>query len=599
VIRSLRAQLALWHGGLLAVTLILLAGLIYLVLRQVLSSLADASLLDYADKTARQVAGALYQAETLAGTRPLTDADRDERVANVINEGPWGRFVQVDNPRGLPVAFSDALRVNHLPDNPEIRSRILVHRQRVLFTTISDRGPFLMRVVTIPVEMGERIPYIVRVGAPAEGVDEAIQRVSVLLLVLTPSIFVIALLGGWLLVGRALKPVDDMTRAALSIESKRLDVRLVPLRTDDEIGRLASALNEMIARLDRSFRQIERFTADASHELKTPLTTIRGEAEVALMGDLQPEHTKATLHSIVEETERLSEIVNNLLLLSRADAEQVRLNHEPIALDQVAMQAYETTERLAHRKNISLDIAAMEEITIDGDSLWLHQLITNLLHNAINYTPEGGKVTLSVTREPADAAFREPREAAAAPPPSRARASDRAASLTQGRPAATAAGIVPGAADSRSAAPSSAPDSRRANAGLGLHAADSGPASMLTNSVTAPPSPDPGREPLPSNSTSAPQPSSSAPATAPPNSSGREVAVIRVWDTGPGIPAEHLPHIFDRFYRVDSGRSREQGGSGLGLNIARWVVESHGGTIGAESEPGKGATFTARIPVRS
>jgi signal transduction histidine kinase len=180
----------------------------------------------------------------------------------------------------------------------------------------------------------------------------------------------------------------------------------------------------------------------------------------------------------VEETERLSEIVNNLLLLSRADAEQIRLKHEPVALDQVAMQAYEPMERLAHRKSITLDIAAMEEITLSGDSLWLHQLITNLLHNAINYTPEGGKVTLSVARE-------------------------------------------------------------------------------------------------------------------------GDSAVLKVWDTGPGIPPEHLPHIFDRFYRVDSGRSRDQGGSGLGLNIARWIVESHGGSLTAESTPGSGATFTARLPLHS
>jgi heavy metal sensor kinase len=482
VIRSLRAQLALWHGGLLALTLILLASLVYIVLRHVLSSLADATLQDDADKMARNVAAALYQAETLAPTRTLSVDERDRiddaAALRVIVEdaGSWGRLVQIDNPRGLPIAFSDALRSKHFPDQPETRNRILSHQARVTFDTLTESGPYPMRVVTIPVEMGSRIPYLVRVGAPAEGVDEAIHRVSALLLVLTPSVFIIALAGGWILVGRALKPVDEMTRAALSIESRRLDVRLVPPRTDNEIGRLASALNEMIARLDRSFRQTERFTADASHELKTPLTTIRGEAEVALMGELRPEQARATLHSIIEETERLSEIVNNLLLLSRADADQVRLKHEPISLDQVAMQAYETTERLAHRKNISLDIAAMEEITLVGDSLWLHQLITNLLHNAINYTPEGGDVTLSLTRD-------------------------------------------------------------------GDH------------------------------------------------------AVLKVWDTGPGIPPEHLPHIFDRFYRVDSGRSRDQGGSGLGLNIARWVVESHGGTLTAESTPGEGATFTARLPM--
>jgi len=481
VIRSLRAQLALWHGGLLALTLILVASLTYIVLRQVLSSLADAALQDYADKTARNIAGALYSAEKMAPRGVLSDEERRQVVKSLVDTTSWGRFVQVDDPQGLPIAWADALRTQKFPDRTETRVHILSHQQRVAFDTLTDPGPYPMRVVTVPVEMGPRIPFLVRVGAPVEGVEEAIHRVSTLLLVLTPSVFVIALAGGWILVGRSLKPVDEMTRAALSIESRRLDLRLVPPSPDNEIGRLASALNEMIARLDRSFRQTERFSADASHELKTPLTTIRGEAEVALMGERTPEQYRSTLRSIVEETERLSEIVNNLLLLSRADADQVRLKREPVALDQVAMQAFEPMERLAHRKNISLDIQEMEEIILPGDALWLQQLITNLLHNAINYTPEGGTVTLSLVREDA----------------------------------------------------------------------------------------------------------------------GEEAAVLSVRDTGPGIPAEHLPYIFDRFYRVDSGRSRDQGGSGLGLNIARWVAESHGGTLTAASTPGLGSTFTVRLPLRA
>jgi len=306
-------------------------------------------------------------------------------------------------------------------------------------------------------------------------------------------------------VGRALKPVDEMTRTALSIESKHLDLRLSPPQTDNEIGRLAGALNEMIARLDKSFRQIERFSADASHELKTPLTTIRGEAEVALMSDLPPEGYHQTLRSIIEETERLSFIVNNLLLLSRADADQVRLKHEPVALHEIAMAAYEPMARLAHRKNITLDIDAMEEVNLRGDALWLQQLITNLLVNAINYTPEGGCVALSLIQEDI--------EEEGAPAEAQKRREKKLEGAEGATPAPTA------------------------------------------------------------------------------------IAVLAVRDTGPGIPAEHLPYLFDRFYRVDSGRSRDQGGSGLGLNIAHWIAESHGGQIAVASEVGKGTTFTVRLPV--
>lgn len=500
--RSLRAQLALWQGGLLALTLLLLAAFTYVLLRQFLNSQADAGLQRHGEITAVEIAGILYQYQTVNPGKDLEkDPDKEAVFRSFINNNDlqsWGRYVQVVDRSNHVVAYSDALRTTHLPPSSDALLNGL--RGEVTKETYTTLGEYPVRVITVPVQMGERIPYLVQVGASVEGVEAALQRASVILLILTPSVFLIALLGGWLLVGRALKPVDEMTRTALSIESKHLDTRLTPPQTDNEIGRLAGALNEMIARLDRSFRQIERFSADASHELKTPLTTIRGEAEVALMSDLSPEEQRRTLRSIIEETERLSSIVNNLLLLSRADADQVRLKHEPVALHEVAMAAYEPMASLAHRKNITLDIDAMEEVTVQGDALWLQQLITNLLHNAINYTPEGGTVLLSLTLEDAK--------------------ETRAAAVKSG-------------------------DKAKGQGDLSLS----------------------------------------------------QIAVLSVRDTGPGIPAEHIPHLFDRFYRVDSGRSRDQGGSGLGLNIAHWIAESHQGQILVVSEVGKGATFTVRLPV--
>lgn len=476
--RSLRAQLALWHGLLLALTLLLLAAFTYLLLREYLNHSADAALTEFAETTGKDVAAAVYHYRTLHPGQPLPP-DTERRFIDTNDLQSWGRYVQVIDPDGHAVAFSDALRTNKLP---VLSETLLACRLtgKPVFDTVTTLGQYPVRMVTLPVQLGSRIPYLVQVGASVEGVEGALQRALFLLLVLTPAIFLIALMGGWALVGSSLRPVDEMTRAALRIESKRLDMRIAPPRTDNEIGRLAGALNEMIARLDRSFQQIERFTADASHELKTPLTAIRGEAEVALMSAQTPE-TQATLRSIIAETERLSSIVNNLLLLSRADADQVRLNRDPVALHEIVLTTFETLERLARSKNITLDFADMEEVTVPGDALWLQQLFTNLIHNAINYTPEGGRVTLSLT-------------------------------------------------------------------------------STLSGSPE------------------------------------KRWASFSVEDTGPGIPAEHLPFLFDRFYRVDSGRSREQGGSGLGLNIARWVAESHGGRITIASAVGQGTVFTVLLP---
>jgi heavy metal sensor kinase len=478
LLKSLRAQLALWYGGLLALTLLLLSLFTLLLLRQYLTSRADTALQTHAKDTATAISAMLYAYQTENPNLAPTP-DIEQAFINNSDLQSWGRYVQVINPYGNPVARSDALRTVPLPRLDEALQSGL--QGQIRFDTVTKLGEYPVRVVTVPVQMPDKIPYLVQVGASVEGVDTALTRASNLLLILTPSVFFVALLGGWLLVGRSLKPVDDMTQAALAIESKRLDVRIVSPRTDNEISRLASALNAMLARLDTSFRQIERFTADASHELKTPLTSMRGVAEVALMGKKEPEEYEQVLYSIIQEVDRLTAIVNNLLLLSRADADQVRLRQEPLSLDELALEIFEKMEPLARQKNIRLDIAEMEEVNLLGDSLWLNQLLRNLLQNAINYTPEGGSVLLSIKYEPA----------------------------------------------------------------------------------TEPP-----------------------------------YAVIGVQDTGVGIPKEHIPHLFDRFYRVDSGRSRDQGGSGLGLNIVRWVTEAHQGTVHVESEVGKGTTFTVRLPAQ-
>jgi signal transduction histidine kinase len=293
----------------------------------------------------------------------------------------------------------------------------------------------------------------------------------------------------------------------------------VPPRTDDEIGRLAGAFNEMIARLDRSFRQIQQFTADASHELKTPLTTMRGEAEVALMSDLTSDEHRKVLRSIVEEVERMSAIVENLLLLARTDADAVQLKRETVAFHEVVMTVYEQMEGIARRKGVTLELEEIDEAHVEGDPLWLQQMVTNLLNNAVKYTTEGGKVSVAVKGE--------------------------------GRGKKGKEGEGGGKKGKEG----------EGGGKKGKEGEDNGDIPLL------------------------PPPSPSFP-----------FAVLSVSDTGVGIPPEHLPHIFDRFYRVDAGRSRDSGGSGLGLNIVKWAVEAHGGTIDVTSEVGKGTTFTVRLP---
>ena len=463
--RSLRLRLAVWHAAVLGLALVALAALTYGLLVRMLHSRADASLLAYADTVARRIAGVLMQAE-VARRPPEPFLENDVRS--------WGRYVQVVDPRGAIVARSDALASHPLPVSPEIRLRAL--RGETCFEVITGLGEHPVRVVTVPVRLGDRVAYLVQAGVSLEGVEATLHRVAMILLVLTPSAFLVALLGGWSLVGRALRPVEQLTRAALERESRNLSEPLVAPASDDEIGQLARAFGQMLARLDRSFRQMRQFSVDASHELRTPLTTIRGEAEVALMNARTPEQYRRALRAILAEAERMSEIVEDLLLLARAEGEGGALEREPVALEEVALAACEALERTAAEKGIRLEIELGEELVVHGDRLWLRQLVLNLVGNAIQYTPAGGRVSVALARD-----------------------GDRAR--------------------------------------------------------------------------------------------------LTVADTGVGIAPEHLPAIFDRFYRVDPGRSRGTGGAGLGLSIARWVVEAHGGSIAAASEPGRGTEFTVLLPL--
>jgi heavy metal sensor kinase len=474
MLQGLRAQLGLWHAGLMAFTLLGLAGFTFVLLITFLNSRADAALLEHADVTARELAAALYRGRgDPSAPSPLRPGMFDDLRS-------WGRYVQVVDGRGVVRERSDGLRSHPLPVSADALRRGLAGQ--VTFETVPGLGEHPVRIVTVPVRLGEEIPFLVQSATSLEGVEAALQRAGWILAVLTPTVFVISLIGGWLLVGRALRRVDALTQTALDIQATNLEGRIRHAGANDEIGRLAHAFDQMIARLDRSFQQARRFSADASHELKTPLTAIRGEAEVALMGELAPEEYRRSLQSILESSERMSEVVESLLLLSRVDAGQDLIRTDPVELDALARAAVDRLAPYAREQGVALGLGSLAGVTVAGDPLWLNQVLTNLITNGLKYTPAGGTVTVSVA------------------------------------------------------------------------------------------------------------------------ASG-DLAEITVTDTGIGIAAEHLPHIFDRFYRVDSGRARSQapgakqpGGTGLGLSITRWAVEQHGGTLHVDSAPGRGSTFRVRLP---
>lgn len=294
------------------------------------------------------------------------------------------------------------------------------------------------------------------------------------LLFAIPTTLILAGLLSFLLTRKALQPVDAITKAAREIEEKDLS-RRIKVRSKDELGQLAETLNQMLERLQRAFDRERRFTTDASHEMRTPLSVIQGEATLALSKERSKEEYQRSLELISQEASHMISVVSKLLGLAEVDAGRESLNFEEVSLKELLTELASDIRVLCEDKSICFQLQAPDAIIVKGDRVKLRQLFLNLLDNAIRHTPQGGSIFVSLNKQ-GDSAY------------------------------------------------------------------------------------------------------------------------VSVRDTGVGISEEHLPHIFERFYRVDKSRSRSEGGAGLGLSICQRIAELHGGKIEVESKVGEGSTFTVLLP---
>jgi heavy metal sensor kinase len=416
----------------------------------------------------------------------------DQALEATMNLKPIGKFIQVLDESGRIGRTSENLKSVQLP----ISLNALRNGSKGLVTyeTNHSLGNTPLRIITYPVKENNQVTKMIQVASSLEDVEDALNTLLIILIVTVPSILMIASLGGQFLANKALKPVDRVTQTARMITSQNLNQRIQTLKVKDEISRLIDTFNEMISRLDQSFRQIKQFTTDASHELKTPLTILKGEVEVALRKKRPLHEYEQILESNLEEIDRMSKIVEDLLLLSKADIGEIRLNREDIHLTRFISGLTEQMKILAQPKNIRIEISNHQnEIHVFGDTLRMRELFINLIENGIKYTEAGGSILITLTKE------------------------------------------------------------------------TDGSLSPLT----------------------------------PKEKKAATFAKITVADTGIGIAKDDQEKIFNRFFRVDKARSREQGGSGLGLSICKWIVEAHQGEITVESEPGKGSSFIVRLPLYS
>ena len=247
------------------------------------------------------------------------------------------------------------------------------------------------------------------VDPPMEETEELIFLVGL------PSV-ILGLAGGWWLTRRALAPVAALTKTAQRITEENLSEPLPRTRNGDELDKLAAVLNDVNTRLSNSFVRIHEFTLRASHELKTPLTILCGETEIALREESLSPQERDRLASQLDELQRLARIVDGLTLLAKADAGQVKLSFETVRLDELVRDNYADTQILAEPKNIRVELAACEEISVRGDKHRLRQLLLNLADNEVKYNRAQGHVTIKLQRVDGTAEFSIANTGAGIPP---------------------------------------------------------------------------------------------------------------------------------------------------------------------------------------
>ena len=465
----IRVKLAIWFSILVAVVLTLSAIIRYTGYRQVLENQKDYSLKVVAD--------------VLDSSIPRRMPARSEvqtAVSRMIKEYPdielKGVLIEVYDPLRSVIFLSSLTEAQKLQITDEMWSKVISKQKSFTTLTQGDEDySTSMRILTKPVFNKNKLVYIIQVGSSTHDIEDTLENILYLNILFIPFTTLLIGMGGWFLTRKALKPLGDVIAASHHISSGDLQHRIVASDTSSEITALTGAFNQMIERLEFSFHQIKDFSENVSHELRIPLSILRGQTELSLKKYRSIEEYRQTLGSNLEEILRMENIVERLLFLSKAERGEIELHRSELDMKNLTEWAFKQLQLLAQENCVNLKLNVCVTAAIYGDEILIRELLLNLIKNAITYTEACGNVTLSMEKDDKD-------------------------------------------------------------------------------------------------------------------------IIISVDDTGIGIPEEDIPHIFERFYQVDKSRSTK--GSGLGLSICKWIVESHQGRIAVESTIGKGSKFTVYLPVK-
>ena len=397
MLSSIRGRLTLWFAVIL--------GLVFLISDVILYKGFKLSLMDTTDHT---LLTAAEEAQTaIAGVPPEKWKINIRQVerAFVVNR----LFIQL---LALPEKEEDSFQLvaksGILAGNISMRelwqqvSPLLTEdNTKTIYMDVNENTPAShpMRLILYPIRVEGGKQYLVQVGTSLKKMSHTLDKFFIILVVSAPVLLFMSVLGGFLILTRALLPVELVVQTARKITTEDLSLRIPSKNRKDEIGRLITTLNQMISRLERSVSQLKQFSTDASHDLKTPLTVIRGEIDIALRKKRTPGQYQQTLISVHEEARKLETVIDNLLFLSRIDTRDHRLLFQGVRLDEILLEVFEKTGRLAGEKRIAYVITNAESVSVPGDAVLLNRLVLNLLDNAIKYTPEGQKIEISLEIE--------------------------------------------------------------------------------------------------------------------------------------------------------------------------------------------------------
>lgn len=459
----LRTRLTLWYAAVFgAALLFFIAGATLLQRWQLVTELYHSEIQDM--ETAE---GLLYFTPTGA------IAMHEEYHNSLKDKLRVHRLMQVMTPEGHILFRNERLAGLDLGGKPFPREGFHVYNPRKLRLANGMSVLLISHLHSI-----DGRPLLIRIGYSLVPLDEQVRTsLNILLLAFFPTML-LAGYGGYRVALKALQPLEHMAVTTEQITAEHLSKRLIVEHPNDELGHMARVLNGLLARLEDSFEQLKRFTADASHELRTPLASLRAVGELALEKHHSAEGYRETIGSMLEEVARLTQLIERLLLISRADAGQIELTLTTFAWMDLMQESSAIISVLADEKRQTMDVSGDPSILVHADRSVLRHAMLNLMENAVNYSPPGSLISLHLKK------------------------------------------------------------------------------------CTA------------------------------------QIAEFSVKDQGPGIPVENRGKVFDRFFRSDPGRTRNTGGDGLGLAIARWAVIANGGVLGLSSIETQGSRFFIQLPVQ-